>query len=770
MAMKDENLLKRLLATFKVEAQEHIQTIASAFVELENAATQEARSGLLDATLRAAHSLKGAARAVDASDIEALCQPLESVLAALKRGHLVGSAELFDLLHRATHALANSLQALSAGTKAARDPALTDLIHSLHVAATARVPPPQSAPAQSAPAPAPTPTPAVPSMTEAAASAAASTVRVAASTLDAVLLQAEELLPVKLAAAQHAAKLRELYGAHAEWKKRWARLRPNVRAIRQAIETAAEDKTRTPPLSHFEDVSEFLEWNQQFVGALGTQLLTLAAAADVSERSTAVLVDDLLDEMKKLVMQPFSTVLDLFPRLVRELAREQRKDVELVMRGQEMEIDRRILEQMKDPLIHLIRNCLDHGIEAPAARLLKGKPARGTIKIAVSAKSGGSLELLVGDDGAGIALREVKAAARRLRVLPADAAEALADSDAVPLVFHSGLSTAPIITDLSGRGLGLAIVKEKVEKLNGTISVETSPGDGTIFRIVLPATLARFRGVLVRAGEYRFALPAGNVERALRFKRTDIKTVENRETLELRGETLSVVRLSTVLELAHKNAADSPPTLSAVILSCTDQRMVFLVDEVLGEQEILVKALGKQLARLPHVAGATILSTGQVVPVLNVQELMKSAVRVSGAGATSAAASPVASSAGTSGSQRSVLVAEDSITSRDLLKNILEAAGYRVTTAVDGIDAFTQLRSGTFDLVVSDVDMPRLNGLDLTARIRADRHLSELPVVLVTSLDSRTDRERGIEVGADAYIIKSSFDQTNLLQVLQQLL
>jgi two-component system chemotaxis sensor kinase CheA len=436
----------------------------------------------------------------------------------------------------------------------------------------------------------------------------------------------------------------------------------------------------------------------------------------------------------------------------------------LVIQGSGIEIDRRILEEMKDPLIHLLRNCIDHGIEAPVVRREKQKPPGGTITVAITQQDGGKIGITVADDGAGIDLEKVKASARKLGLLAAGENVKPDEKELLALIFQSGISTSPIITDISGRGLGLAIVREKVERLGGTIEIETRLGVGTTFRMVMPLTLATFRGMLVRAAGQLFVLPLHNVECVVRVDGEDIRTVENRETISLKGQAVALVRLGDVLELPDNSASEAEKNVQAAILGIGPIRIAFQVDEVLGEQEVLVKMLGRQLARVRNVAGACVLGTGQVVPVLNVADLMKSAVQQ-----TTARRAPAAEkTAGTQ--QRSILVVEDSITSRVLLKNILESAGYRVTTAVDGVDAYTALKTATFDLVVSDVEMPRMDGFDLTEKIRADKQYSELPVVLVTALGSREHRERGIEVGANAYIVKSSFDQSNLLQVVGQLL
>jgi two-component system chemotaxis sensor kinase CheA len=333
------------------------------------------------------------------------------------------------------------------------------------------------------------------------------------------------------------------------------------------------------------------------------------------------------------------------------------------------------------------------------------------------------------------------------------------------LIYRSGVSTSPIITNISGRGLGLAIVQEKVERLGGTISLVTHRDRGTTFSMSLPLNLATFRGLVVRAGEGIFVIPTMSVERVGRVKREDVKTVENRQTIPLDGQVLSLVRLAEALEVASEDStADSANTLPVVVVTSADNRLAFAVEEILDEQEVLVKTLGRQLSRVRNIVGASLLATGKVVPVLNVQDLMKSAVKAPAAPVRVSAAKKVAAR------PKSILVVEDSITARSLLKNILEVAGYAIKTAIDGIDAFTALKTGDFDLVVSDVDMPRMSGFDLTAAIRADKKLSEMPIVLVTALESREHRERGVEVGANAYIVKSSFDQSDLLETIKRLI
>lgn len=766
MPTNEEQLLKRLLVTFKTEATEHVQTIASGLVELEKAPTESAQFAILDTIFRSTHSLKGAARAVNVTEIERICQSLESAFAALKRRELALTPAVFDLLHQVVSVLGQLLHSRETGSPMANP---TGLIISLETALRQLVPPAEGK-LIPVPVPAFTPVLEIQQASPRESPAMTDTIRVSIVKLDRMRLQAEQLLSVKDAVSRNATGVRRLQSRSSDWKRNWAKLRIDGRRFQQAIHHREASNGLSSADTHFPPVAQFLEWNLEFIETLHTELTELAKEAEHDQWSVAAIVDDFLDEMRRVVMMPFSTLLDLFPPFVRELSREQGKEVDLIIRGGEIEMDRRILEEMKDPLIHFVRNCLDHGLEKPGVRAERGKPPCGRIVIELSLIDGSHVEILIADDGAGIEIASVKAAALKLGLLAPGKEGMFVNKDALPFIFESGVSTSPIISAISGRGLGLAIVKEKVQKLDGVLSVETELGVGTSFRIILPLTLSRFYGLAVRVRNHLFIVPTRNVERVMRVRKEEVKTVGDRETIVFNGKTLSLVRLEDALDLSPNTivAATEPSEafLRVAVLTSANQRIAFLVDEILDQQEVLVKSLGKQLSRVRNIAGATILGSNKIVPILNVADLMKSAVRAS---ATAAARTVLPAKTGETKKKR-LLVAEDSITSRDLLKNILQAAGYQVETAIDGIDAFTKLRTGNFDLIVSDVEMPRMNGFGLTEKIRTDKKFADLPVVLVTAADSRADREHGIDVGANAYIAKSSFDQSNLLEVIGRLI
>jgi len=757
---QEDDFLAQLQATFRIEAQEHLRAMSAGLLELENTADPAVQRALIENVFRDAHSLKGAARAVNLAPLETLCQAIEGLCAALKRGEIQPGRAIFDALHRALDALEAALgsQAGGGADYAAVSDALAQLARAHSPGAPVSL---GAAPAMAPPAPAAIIPPRAAPVAE--KPVVGETVRIARAKLDALLLQTEELLAVKLALRQRATDLYSLGRLGAPWRKSWTRLAPDVRALRQTVAPEQTAAAVDPHAVSVVRVLDFLESNRTCFTALEGRLNDLARVVEQDAHAVGTLVDGLLDDMKKAVMMPCTALLELLPRLVRDVAHEQNKNIALVMDGGGVEIDRRILEEMKDPLIHLLRNGIDHGIETPDRRAAGGKPDQGTITVSIAQIDSRNVEIMVGDDGAGIDMAGVKEAAVDRNIIAADAAGTLTDAQALALIFESEVSTSPRVTKVSGRGLGLAIVREKVEKLGGRVTVETCPGRGTTFHILLPLTLATVRGILVRVAGRLFILPLAGVERVVRIRRDAVKTVEGRETVLYGGRPIALVWLADVLELHRPPAADPErPLFPAVVLVWADKHIAFGVDEVLQEQEVLTKSLGRQLQRVRNISGATVLGSGVVVPILNAADLLKSALK----GAAVRPGSLVAEKGAVP--RRRILVVEDSITARLLLKNILESAGYQVQTAVDGAEAWALLQHTPFDLVVSDIEMPHLDGFALTAKIRADKQRAALPVVLVTALEAPAHKERGFDAGANAYIVKSSFDQSNLLETVRR--
>lgn len=726
MSLREDDFRKRLLATFQSEAEEHLRAISAGLIELEKSPTVESRMEILEIIFREAHSLKGAARAVNLSECERLCQSMESIFALWKRQEAPFSPALFDSLHQAVDHLFASLLAVDS-QRTPHEPSVSALVRQLgSVLHTAQAQPQATIPLVPTPpsepvAASPTLQPIMPST---------QTIRLSAERLNTLLLQSEELLSAKLAVREHARTLRAI-------KTDWSLLRREH--IRHALGAAQA-------LADFE-----------------YKLAAQVSLLEQTSRSLNGMVDNLLNDLKQVLMLPFASLVEAFPKLVRDLSREQGKEVTLVIQGAEIEIGRRVLEAMKDPLMHLLRNCIDHGIEMPAERERKGKPRQGTILLTLTQLEGNQVELRMTDDGAGIDLQVVKAAALKRGILSAAAVAALNEQDTQALIFQSGMTTSALLTEVSGRGLGLAIVRQKVSEIGGTIALQTALDVGTTFSMQLPLTLATSRGILIRVDEQPFVLNTLSVEQVVRLAPSAIHTIENRACVRLADGPVPLIRLADVLEMPGQSMPSlDNGKLSVVVLGAAEQRIAFVVDEIVGEQEVLVRSLGPQLTRVRNVVGASILGSGQVVPILNTSDLLRSAI------VCAASVPPAIPPPSVGAPQRSILIAEDSITARTLLKSILEAAGYLVQTAVDGAEALATLKAGNFHLVVSDVEMPRMNGFDLTREMRSDPHLAALPVILVTALESREDRARGIEVGANAYIAKSSFAQSNLLDVIQR--
>lgn len=763
MDKKDNEFQKRIQATFRTEAEEHLRVFSAGLTELEKTRAKNRISEIIETMFREVHSLKGAARSVDQKEIESVCYPMESLFSALKRNEIVLSTASFDILYKAVDRLSKLISSGGLVQSSADRQIQKELIRQLKETVEGSVNSDSIDELKRVAEIQPTKnlittfpgTEIISDIPKSPALLTMEVVRIPISKLDPLLLQAEEMIQTKIAADQRIKELKEIDSGITWWKTDLLDWRGHRSATNATL------------------WNEWFEANETRLIKLENQLAEFTRSMERDQYNLGRMVNDHLGEMKQVLMLPVSSLVESFPGMVREISLEQNKEIEFIIRGADMEIDKRILEEFKDPLIHLIRNSIDHGIGKSQERILQNKPAHGTIILAFNARESGIVEITVSDDGKGIDKEQVLKAAIKSGNLSREVAEKMDQDEILSLIYQSGVTTSSIITDLSGRGLGLSIVREKVEKLNGRISMETEANKGTTFHILLPMTLATFRGILVRVDEFMFILPTMNVERVLKIHPEEIKTVENHETILIDDRILSVVDLGEALGLAERKHAGSERVESElensnqmliIVLISGEHQIAFKVDDVTDEHQVLVKGLGKLLSRVRNISGATILGSGKVVPVLHIADLMKSALRVAektkGQISVEKADEKI----------KKVLVAEDSITARTLLKNILETAGYKVSTAVDGIDAFTRARSYEFNLIVSDIDMPRMNGFELTTKIRNDKKLNEVPVVLVTALESREDRERGIEVGADAYIVKSSFDQTNLLEIIKKLI
>jgi two-component system chemotaxis sensor kinase CheA len=456
------------------------------------------------------------------------------------------------------------------------------------------------------------------------------------------------------------------------------------------------------------------------------------------------LLDELQESVLELRMVPLSSITSPLPRAVRDLAAAEGKQVDLEITGAETQLDRVLLEGLSETINHLLRNAVAHGIEPPDVRERAGKPRRGAVELHAEPR-GGQIAIEVRDDGGGVS---------------ADAlAEGASRGSLVAVLAEAGFSTAEGISEIAGRGVGLDAVKRQVEAVGGSLAIDTKPGAGTSATLLLPATLALLRVLIVRRGDQRFGLPLASVVEAIAVEQ--VMTLGGRQSILVGDKSLGLCDLASALDMA---APDLPEVSRALVVEAANGRLALACEEVLGEQEVVVKPLGFSLAGMPGYLGAAILGDGAVMLVLDPAHLVRQAPRAAAAAKADDAAALQARQA------PKVLVVDDQFTVRELQRSILRTSGYRVEVACDGREALQTLGAeGDFDLVVTDLQMPEMDGLALLAAIRADPDHASLPVVIVTSRGSEEDRKRGVQAGADAYIVKDEFDQQALLETVRRL-
>ena len=398
-------------------------------------------------------------------------------------------------------------------------------------------------------------------------------------------------------------------------------------------------------------------------------------------------------------------------------------------------------------------------------RVALGKPRNGTIKVSAF-HEGDNVVITVEDDGRGIDIGQIKETARKKKLASNNDLEGMTDKEVLNIVFMNGYSTSPIVTDVSGRGMGLDIVRRDITNLKGRVILETQKNRETKFTLVLPLTIAIIQVLLVKVQNMLFALPVLSVTESLKVNMEDVSTIEGRMATSVREHIVPLVRLDEVLGLpsARDEEAKAQKAMLVVIVTSLDRRVGFIVDEIVREEEVFIKSLGKHLGKVKNVSGATIIATGEVVVVLDIEDLRAH---------STLGPQPVAGK-GTAPKvkrkEKRILVVEDAFSTRELEKSILETHGYLVDTAVDGLDALNRMTTHQYDLIVSDIEMPRMDGFELCRTLKKNEGYRDIPFVMVTALQKEEDKRRGIDVGAAAYIIKSAFDQTNLLDTIERLI
>lgn len=461
-------------------------------------------------------------------------------------------------------------------------------------------------------------------------------------------------------------------------------------------------------------------------------------------------------------MRPFSDGAHAFPRLVRDMARRLGKQVKLDIVGNTTEVDRDILDKLEAPLTHLLRNAIDHGIEMPDARVESGKPPDGTVRMEVHHRAG-TLVINVTDDGQGIDVERLRQKVVERRLTTAEVARSLGDAELLEFLFLPGFSTASQVTEYSGRGVGLDVVQDMVRKVGGSVRVSTHLGQSTRFHLQLPITLSVVRAVLVEISGEIYAFPHNRIDRLLCAPTTDLRSLEHRQFVNVDGQNVGLVVAAQLLELPFQPSDDDE--VGFILLSDQGGQYGLLVDAFRGEQDLVVRPLDPRLGKVPNISAAAILDDGSPVLIVDVEDLIRSMDQYIQTG-TLLRFEPEA----TERTLKRVLVADDSITVREVERQLLKAKGYQVAVAVDGQDAWNVLRSEPFDLLISDVDMPRMTGLELVHHVRQHPSLKDLPVIIVSYKDREQDRLRGLEVGANYYLTKSSFHDNTFLQAVTDLI
>lgn len=748
----------RVLAVFATESLERVKTINRRLMTLERAPEPSSRSGAnaFSEILRELHTLKGSSATVHVEPVESLAHQLEALFGAVRDGARKLDAPVFDIAYRALDAVETAVgEAVRGETSGVDTDGWSETIRTAIEQGGSGTTPTRLTPPDPVIEPAATP----------GGSGAEDTVRLAISKLDALMGSVSELHVARAGTEQHLSDARAMMTSLSSIEAGWIEAEARVKRLlgQPAGGEDADGLVLAPVPADVEELDALLAEGHQRIRGARTQLADLLRELESDGRRLAQVSDDLQDDVRRARMLPVSMVFDAFPRLIRDLAVDLGKRAILVVEGADTEVDRSVIEQIRAPLTHLLRNAIDHGLETPQEREHAGKPPEGTITLGASQR-GDTLLIEVRDDGAGIDPNRIRSHAVERRTLSQEAADATNDAEALRLIFRAGFSTRGVVTDLSGRGVGLDVVRDAIERLRGSVEVDSAIGEGTHFALQVPLSVATAQCVMVGVSGITFALPISNVSRILRLTKDQTERADGRLVALIDGEPVPISSVAETLGLDSVTEPVNGSPHPAVVLASGERRIVYVVDELIGTQTLVLKSLPAPLVRLRNISGAAVLGTGEVVGVLNAADLVR---RDDPAGTWSTAFGGRVSNGEGGPDAPLILVVDDSSVTRTMVKGILELAGYRVQVAADGMQAWELLRSRPFDLLVSDVNMPEMSGFDLTEKVRSDRLLRHVPVILVTALDSLEDQARGADVGADAYITKGAFNDERLIDAVR---
>ncbi len=717
---------------FRDEAWDNLNTLEQGLTTLE---AHPEDTALLDRMLRAVHTTKGSAKIMGFAEINRLAHEIEEVLGAIRKGNARMTAEVGSTLLQAGQAIRTlTLNRLEGRNDPVDESGL--------LAAMRRL--------LGIPSPAPESAEPVVTVAAPAAGRPRETMRVDMELVNQLARLVGETLALQQQSLAERSALHDMGLAHEAVAHELDGLKERLLAARDRFRPRQAEEI----LSRIEALETALQrLNQQ--------------RTDFTRRHVNLLdrfsltLDELRQQSLAIRMVPIGTLFEIFPGVVRRMAGEVGVEVALEVRGADVELDRRVLDMLREPLVHMVRNALAHGIEPAEERVRQHKPRRGHLLLE-AVQQGRRVQVHVRDDGRGIDLEKVRRAAVERGLIDEERARAADERTLLDFLFRPAFSTRRQADDLSGRGVGLDAVQSTMRQLNGFAHVQTQAGHGSTFTLDVPLTLATIRVLLVKAGEADLAIPSGAARGLVRILPGQTVPIEGRPTLRWHERTVPIHALAATLGLDTKSAPEGPRP--AIIAGADEYPIALLVDRLVDEIEVVVRPLGDILGASPYFSAATIIGTDQVVPILDVGGLLLARA------APSSRAPQAAAEVAVPRDPPTLLLVEDAITTRELERSILEAAGYRVETAMDGVDALQKMERGNFRLVITDIEMPRMDGFELTSRIRQEPRWAGVPVVIISARGDEESRRQGLEAGAQGYIIKSRFDQGNLLETISQLL
>ena len=591
------------------------------------------------------------------------------------------------------------------------------------------------------------------------------TLRVDTKKLDQLVNQVGELIIAKIKAKEHLSELAKMIQSVEEWHREWNKTKQYFKHQDKLHYRSSDLPSGSSVYSQNKNLHVFFEENSSKLTGLTNKMNYLYKIIQEDDTRLDLIVNELEERIKSVRVLPLATIFHMFPRMVRDISREKNKNIEFVISGSETSVDKKIIEEIKSPLIHLIRNSIDHGIEDSETRIKNGKNPVGKIFLAAYHLENSVLIEII-DDGHGINIEAIKRKVLQKQLLSQEELDSMTEEQIMNIIFWSGFSTGETITDISGRGIGLDIVYTKISQLNGKVKIKSTLGEGCRVSIQLPVTMATIKSFLVEINHQKFAIPTSTIKTTLLISPESIFYKEGKKTIIVENTTVPICNLSDALDLPESRKKNKK--LVVIVVQSEDIQVGFIVDKLIGDQEILHKNLSPPLLRVRNIAGVTTLGSGELCLILNIGDLVKSAY--STFGMVEKRLVTEKASLSNDSSEKHILVVDDSLTTRILERNILKAAGYNVTVAVNGLEALTKITSDDFDLVVTDVEMPEINGFELTERLRSQEKFNKIPIILVTSLASEIDKRKGLNFGANAYLTKGNFNQDELLVTIRQLL